>query len=160
MQKNKEMKKIKRVLVAACRVGERCRYDGKIEQDEKLMEKIKKEEWFVRPVCAEMLGGLGTPRNPATIVGGDGHDVWEGKAHVIDDRGRDITDAFKQGARECLTIARAMGATHAYLRERSPSCGVTVICDENRNEKPGMGVLAALLYKEGIEVLIDDEDEG
>jgi len=158
-KKVQPVKQIKRVLVAGCRVGSQCRYDGVVERDEKLMKKMEDEEWFALPVCPEMLGGLSVPREPATIVGGDGDDVWEGNAHVVDARGRDITNAFKRGARECLTIARSMVATHAYLRERSPACGVNVICDEEGIEREGVGVLTALLEEEGIEVLIYDEEE-
>jgi len=140
-------------------VGAQCRYNGIVIKDDKIMKQIKEEEWFARPVCPEMLGGLSIPRDPATIVGGDGHDVWDGNAKVIDKRGRNITNAFKRGARECLTIARAIGATHAYFKERSPSCGVTVICDEDGNERPGVGVTTALLEMEGIEVLVFDPEE-
>lgn len=157
-RKKKKIPKVKRVLVAGCRVGAQCRYDGSVEYDEKLMDKLREEDWFVRPVCPEMLGGLSIPRDPANIVGGDGFDVWEGKARVIDKRGRDMTNAYKRGARECLTIAKSIGATEAYLRERSPSCGVNVIVDEEGNEREGAGVLTALLESEGIEVLIYDED--
>ena len=150
-------KKVKRAVVSGCRMGAQCRYDGSVGQDEKLMKKIRDEEWFARPICPEMPGGLSVPRDPATIVGGEGEDVLEGKARVIDARGRDVTNAFLRGARECLNIARAVGATHAYLRERSPSCGVTVILDKEGNARPGKGVLAALLEREDIEVLIYDE---
>lgn len=150
--------KMKRALVSGCRYGAQCRYNGEIEQDDKLLKKIKDEEWFVRPICPEMLGGLSIPRDPSIIVGGDGYDVWEGNAKVIDARGRDLTKTYKRGARESLKMARSVGATHAYLRDRSPSCGVNVICDEHGNERPGKGVAAALLDIEGIEVLIYDPD--
>ena len=152
------IKKIQRVLVAGCLMGAQCRYDGSVGPDEKLMKKIKEGEWFARPVCPEMLGGLSVPRDPASIEGGGGEDVLDGKARVKDARGRDVTDAFLRGARECLRIARAVGATRVYLRERSPSCGVTIICDKDGNERHGKGVLTALFEREGIEVLIYDEE--
>ena len=151
-------KKMKRVIVSGCRMGAQCRYDGSVEQDDKLMKKVSEEGWFARPVCPEMLGGLSVPRDPASIEGGDGEEVLDGKARVMDARGRNVTNAFLRGARECLSIARAVGATHAYLRERSPSCGVTIICDKDGKERPGKGVLAALFEREDIEVLIYDEE--
>ncbi|MGQ9543191.1 MAG: 2-thiouracil desulfurase family protein [Candidatus Bathyarchaeia archaeon] len=43
------------------------------------------------PVCPEQLGGLGTPREPMSIVDGYGEDVLEGRAMVVDECRRDVT---------------------------------------------------------------------
>jgi len=103
------------------------------------------------PVCPEQLGGLSTPRPPATIFGGDGRDVLSGRARLRNDRDEDVTEAFLRGAREALGIARACGAAVALLKDQSPSCGcITRYCDRPGG---GMGVTAALLDAEGIRVL-------
>ena len=99
------------------------------------------------PVCPEQLGGLSTPRPPATISGGDGRDVLSGRALLRNDRGEDVTEAFLRGAREALSIARACGVKMALLKDQSPSCGcLTRYCDRPGG---GMGVTAALLEAEG-----------
>lgn len=41
-------------------------------------------------MCPEILGGFSTPREPAEIVGGNGEDVLDGKAKVIEKTGRDV----------------------------------------------------------------------
>lgn len=94
------------------------------------------------PVCPEQLGGLPTPRTPADLAGGDGHDVLAGRASVIDRKGHDVTGQFLRGARQCLTIARAQNSSTALFKAGSPSCGLTPRC----------GVTAALFLEEGIEV--------
>ena len=95
-------------------------------------------------VCPEELGGLGTPRPAAALVGGDGHAVLRGEARVLrveDDV--DVTAAFLKGA--SLAAEAGEGATEAILKARSPSCGVRVD-----------GVFAALLRQRGIKLRTDE----
>jgi uncharacterized protein YbbK (DUF523 family) len=104
------------------------------------------------PVCPELLGGLSVPRVPAEIVGGDGLDVLEGKAKVLNMDGVDVTAQFVEGAKRTLQIAQAIGAEEALFIEKSPSCGCGKIFDGTFKEKfrAGDGVTAALLKKNGI----------
>ena len=103
------------------------------------------------PVCPEQLGGLPTPRAAAEISEGDAFDVLSGLAKVVNATNEDVSAQFIKGAKEALKIARIIGAKKAYLKEKSPSCGVNLIKSEGL-EKSGSGVLAALFTKEGIEV--------
>lgn len=105
-------------------------------------------------VCPEVAGGLGTPRRPAEIVGGDGRDVLDGRAGVVDDAGADVTEAFVAGARRALELARRSGATIAVLTDKSPSCGPGEIYDGtfSGTRRTGIGVTAALLARHGIDV--------
>jgi uncharacterized protein YbbK (DUF523 family) len=121
------------------------------------IQKLIKEGKAI-PVCPEQLGGLSTPRNPAEIVGGDGEDVLDGKARVIDNQGRDVTDAFIRGAYETYRIAKTIGADEAILKEKSPSCGSCWIYDGSfqGKKKPGVGVTTALLKRKGIKVISED----
>lgn len=110
-------------------------------------------------VCPEVDGGLGTPRPPAEIRGGDGRDVLEGRARVVTQAGEDVTEEYLRGARRALERARAAGATTAILKARSPSCGRGGIYDGSfsRSLTAGDGVTAALLQRNGITVLSDEE---
>jgi uncharacterized protein YbbK (DUF523 family) len=144
------------ILISACLVGFDVKYDGSNNFNEVI------SEWFATkkaiPVCPEVLGGLSTPRDPAEIVGGDGNDVLDGKAKVITKYGKDVTDAFLKGAHETLNIALETGATTVILKERSPSCGGTMIYggEFNGQKKAGHGVTAALLKKNGIKVFSEE----
>ena len=70
-----------------------------------------------------------------------------------------MTDAYMPGAEIALASAQAAGATKAILKARSPSCGRGQIYDGSfsRTATAGDGVTAALLRREGIEVLTDEE---
>jgi len=103
------------------------------------------------PVCPEQLGGMNTPRPACEISGGDGHAVLSGSARVVDLNGTDMTEGFIRGAEETLKAAHLAGAQAAYLKENSPSCGVTMIKKGSRTES-GYGVTAALLEKNSIKV--------
>jgi uncharacterized protein YbbK (DUF523 family) len=83
------------ILVSACLIGENVRYDG----DNSLNGKIRRlmDEGSALPVCPEVAGGLATPRKPAEIRVGDGHDVLAGSARVIDTSGADVTKQFLKG---------------------------------------------------------------
>ena len=110
-------------------------------------------------VCPEEDGGLGTPRPPAEIVGGDGHDVLDGTARVVTKQGVDVTAEYVRGAEIAFAAAREAGAATAVLKSRSPSCGRGCVYDGTFTRTPtaGDGVTAALLKRNGIEVLTNDE---
>ena len=137
------------VIVSACLLGINCRYNGSNSLDESLIRQLK--DSHVVPVCPEQLGGLATPRAAAEISGGDGFDVLSGLAKVVNIEDKDVSAQFIKGAKEALNIARLIGAKRAYLKEKSPSCGVNIVKCEGL-EKSGSGVLAALFTKEDIEV--------
>jgi uncharacterized protein YbbK (DUF523 family) len=95
---------------------------------------------------------LGTPRPRAELRGGGGNDVVDGRARVMDARGRDVTEAFLGGAARATSIARAVGATEAWLTERSPSCGVEATHADGA-VVAGPGVTAAALARAGLRVV-------
>lgn len=149
------------ILVSKCLVGHPCRYDGKTKtapRVEAFLKKIESDGLHWTPVCPEELGGLGTPRPPAHLTGGDGRKVWENGAHVtrVHD-GKDVTQAFMKGARRALE----MGGEHilfAILKARSPSCGSGETTIEGQRAK-GDGVFTALLKKNKISVTTDENME-
>lgn len=143
--------------ISACLVGEKCRYDGKIIQIGKL-NKILTSIFFI-PVCPEILGGLSVPREIAEIFGGDGQDVIEGRAKVIDKNGNDLTLYFIKGAEETLKILKEKGINLVVFKRKSPSCGKGEIYDGtfSKKLKKGNGVTTALLLKNNIKVVNEKE---
>ncbi|GEB30542.1 MULTISPECIES: DUF523 domain-containing protein [Brevibacillus] len=139
-------------VISACLIGCECRYDQKSCLDSELEQLLR--EGKAIPVCPEQLGGLPTPRPPAEIVGGDGYDVLDGRAKIIDNTGRDVTAEFLAGAQQALRLATTVGATSAILKENSPSCGSSFVYDGQFSGKKvsGIGLTAALFRRNGIEV--------
>jgi len=129
------------ILVSACLVGLKTRYDGREKKSAACLAALQDQLWV--PVCPEQLGGLSTPRAAADLVGGDGEEVLQGAARVIDRMGLDVTANFIRGAEQVLKIATLLLAQKVYLRANSPSCGIG-------GKK---GVTAALLMRRGIEVV-------
>lgn len=137
------------IIVSACLLGLRTRYDGK---DAYSIEAVTSLEGrMVIPVCPEQLGGLPTPRPASQIIDGDGAAVLAGTAKVIDEFGADVTLQFMKGAMDVLQIAKLTDAEEAFLKERSPSCGVGTICRDSLCIN-GTGVTASLLKREGLTV--------
>jgi len=139
------------VLVSACLLGVRCRHDGRDRPDESLRAEAARSGVVLVPVCPEELGGLGTPRPAAELRGGDGRAVLDGRARVVTFEGRDVTAEFVAGARRAAAIAHAVGATEAWLTERSPSCG-TRGTHVDGQLVPGSGVASAALSRAGLSV--------
>jgi uncharacterized protein YbbK (DUF523 family) len=75
-------------------------------------------------------------------------------ARVVSVAGDDVTAAYRRGAEAAVALARAVGATRAVLKARSPSCGSSVVYDGtfSRHLVPGRGVTAAALAAAGLEV--------
>ncbi len=117
------------------------------------------EEKKAITVCPELLGGFLTPREPAEIIGGNGEDVLDGKAKVIEKSGRDVTELYIKGAYTTLKKAIDVNATVVVLKDYSPSCGSSMIFNgEFIGEKiAGNGVTAALLKRNGLQVISEKQ---
>ena len=150
---------MERILVSACLMGRRVRFDGRAKtSDDELLARWREEGRLV-PFCPEVEGGLPVPRPPAEIEGGvGGAAVLSGAARVLTAEGGDVTKAFLAGAYAALNVARSMGIRIAILKEGSPSCGSLRIYDGNfrGTAVPGQGVTAALLEAHGIAVFGED----
>ncbi len=148
-----------KILVSACLVGRRVRYDGKIVQPVHPVLGKWYQMKILMPFCPEMAGGLSVPRPPAEIVGGDGFSVLGGEAKIINTDGRDVTDCFLAGAQIALEKARRLEIGLAILKDGSPSCGSSYIYDGtfSKKYKPGKGVTSALLEKNNIRVFSEKD---
>ena len=144
---------VKIYAVSACLLGIRCRYNGGHQRSDKVLAFLRDQRFI--PVCPELLTGLPLPRPPAEIISGSGPEVLRGEARVKLADGTDVTEAFLRGAKEALAWIKLAGATHAILKERSPSCGVRQIHQPGKLAA-GPGVFAALLVEAGLEVVSEE----
>ena len=140
---------MEKLLISACLLGVSCRYDGKSKPNENVIKLMEKYELV--PVCAEIMGGLPTPRVPAEISG----------EKVITKDGRDVTEEYIKGAEEVLRLGKLFGAKKALLKEKSPSCGSGIIHNGKFDGGfvPGFGKTAKLLAENGFEVFGESQIE-
>jgi uncharacterized protein YbbK (DUF523 family) len=143
------------VLVSACLLGEKIRYDGSDKRcDDPILQRWLQEGRVV-PVCPEVVGGLPTPRASAEIAeGAGGLEVLRQVGKVMDATGRDVSEQFKQGAGQALQLARSKGIRIAVLKEGSPSCGSGYTYDGSFTGKKvdQPGVTTARLREAGVRV--------
>ncbi len=135
------------ILVSACLLGLRCRYDGQSKPNGAVL--ALREKHTLVPCCPEQLGGLPTPRSPSE---------WQG-ARIADREGQDVTARYLRGAEEAVSLARALGCELAVLKERSPACGSREIYDGSFSGVliPGEGSAARALRAAGIPVYGESE---
>lgn len=109
------------------------------------------DKYNLIPVCPEIMGGLGIPREPA--------EIFEDK--VVNSSGENVTEFFERGARETLKLARLYNSKCAILKERSPSCGYGKVYDGTFSGTliEGSGMTADLLIRNGIRVLGESQIE-
>lgn len=145
---------VTKVLVSACLLGNKVRYDGRASLSEHSILHQWIEEGRVIPICPEVSGGMSIPRDPAEIKGGDGYSVIAEQASVLQENGNDVTKSFLQGANNALVLCQENNIKVAVLTESSPSCGSSSIYNGSfsRSKTDGVGVTTALLIKHGIQV--------
>ena len=103
----------KKIIVSACLLGERCRYDGQKKEFPEVLEFLK--EYEVLPFCPEA-PIFGTPRERISVV----HVKGENRI-ITDESHEDVTNILE---REIRTFLKNNSSVHlSLLKSKSPSCG-------------------------------------
>lgn len=138
---------MEKILISACLVGDKTRYDGKSNYNPKIRDLLYKYELV--PFCPEVEGGLKIPRNVSEIK----------EEKVFDINGKEVTKYFVRGAEAALNICKYLQIKVAVLKENSPSCGTHNIYDGNFQNKKirGKGITAKLLENNGVKVISEEE---
>ena len=144
-----------KIGVSSCLLGNKCNFDGNDLLSafvKKLSENIQIE--FV-PFCPED-SVFGTPRPNLRIVNGEGADVLDGRATVVDQNNLDVTQKQIQAAHNFLFKLQSQSIKYAILMDGSPSCGSHILLSEENwprgGFKRGSGVATALLQRNNITV--------
>ncbi len=140
---------MKKILISACLVGDKTRYDEKSNYNP--LVKTLMERYELVPFCPEVEGGLSTPREPSEIV----------KDKVFMKDGKNVTRNFMKGAELAWNICNYLGIDIAILKDGSPSCGVHEVYNgkfENKKIK-GKGITTAYLMSKGVRVISENELE-
>lgn len=129
-------------IVSACLAGVPCRFDCQAKERAQIKEWV--EQGLAVAVCPEQMGGLSTPRPPAEIQG----------KRVVSIQGQDVTAEYQAGAEAAFQVAQSQQATEAYLKSKSPMCGVGRIYDGTFQGqlKSGDGIFAGKLKEAGLQV--------
>ena len=140
-------RKKKMILCSACLLGVECRFDGRGKKNRRVAALVKRN--ILIPICPELLGGLSVPREAAERRG----------SRIMTQSGQDVTRQFRLGAVRTLRLAKMLKIKKAILKQRSPSCGSGQVYDGTFSGKivAGNGVTTALLTKNGIQVVSEDD---
>lgn len=136
-----------KILVSACLLGEKCKYNGGDNYAPAIVEYVKDHQ--VIPVCPEMRAGMGCPRIPIEIVNGV----------LMDRNGKNVDGPMRKAIRDILNEIKDEDVSCAILKSRSPTCGVRQVYDGTFSGKliSGAGLFAQALKDAGYHV-IDSED--
>lgn len=141
---------MEKILISACLVGDKTKYNGKSNYTPLVKQLLEKYELV--PFCSEVEGGLRVPRSPSEI---------NYKGEVKNEKGINVTKNFISGAEKAYNICIYLGIKIAILKDKSPSCGVNQIYDGTFQHRliKGEGITTKLLRRKGIRVISSDEIE-
>ncbi len=144
---------MEKILISACFLGERVRYNGIVQQlSSQLLQQWKKQGRLIA-ICPEVISGLPVPRPPAEIN--------QSTKKVMTIESVDVTKQFTQGAQQALLLCQQHNIKFALLKESSPSCGSNTIYDGTFSQKKinGEGLTTTLLREHGIQVFCENSIE-
>lgn len=147
-----------RILVSGCIAGLPCGIDGTdYGMGETCRHLLSLRTVKAIPFCPED-HGMGTPRTMPDLHGGDGFGVLDGTARVLDEHGKDLTEAMRVGARAMVARAKEDQVELALLTDMSAACGSQVISlgsrlVADRRFQLGVGVATAMLLRAGVPVI-------
>ena len=147
-----------RVLVSGCLLGMPCGVDGTDYGLASPMRALLSLPTILPIAFCPEEHAMGAPRSMPDIHGGDGFDVLDGRAKVLDERDVDLTSKMLTGAQAMLERALTARVELAILTDMSAACGSQVISDgcrlvTQRRYQIGVGVATALLLRNGIPVV-------
>lgn len=136
-----------KILISACLLGEKCKYNGKDNYNEEVTAFCQGKE--VIAVCPEMMSGMGSPRTPVEIVHG----------RIVDKNGVDRDEIYRGGIAIAVKAIEGEKIELAILKARSPTCGVHEIYDGTftGTRISGEGIFAKVLRKKGIPIFDEEE---
>ncbi len=134
---------------SACVYGCKVRYNGKGWD---LIERMGRErELFTFHIyCPEVMAGLGVPRSPIRIAGGNGEDFWSDRADIVQ-QGKDKKNIEMKKAVQYVIDAIKRDHIRVYFyMEGSPTCGVKRTSNKGRKTGKPPGILGQRLLEEGL----------
>jgi len=138
-----------KIGISACNFGCQVRYNQRGWYRAGLLGRDN-EMFSWSPFCPEVMAGLGVPRAPIKLTGGNGDDFWAGQAKVKNRFGRDVGADLMAAEKHILDMIRKNGLEAYVFMEGSPTCGVyrTTLKDKRLGKPPG--TFGSLLLHEGL----------
>lgn len=136
-----------RVVVSACLMGRKCKYNGGDNASAAVQAYVQGHE--VVAVCPEQLAGLPTPRTC----------IEQRCGRLVDRDGNDVDAQCRAGVQRAMEIIGEAKVDLAILQPRSPTCGVHQVYDGTFTGRlvEGQGTFAAELIRRGVRVIEPDE---
>lgn len=137
-----------RVGISACCFGAQVRWNRK-GWDKIAVLGREKDDFIWAPICPEVMAGLGVPRPPIRLVGGDGNAIWNGTGKIKNRLGQDLTGPLKQGMLASEAMLEKSGIDAYVFMEGSPTCGVYRTTLKNKRLGKPPGAFGSLLLSKG-----------
>ncbi|PJE79121.1 hypothetical protein CI610_01903 [invertebrate metagenome] len=140
--------------ISSCLLGQKVRYNGGHKKSSFCVNDLAPLVEFI-PVCPEVGIGLGVPREPIRLVGGENVYRVQGTEH----QDLDVTEPLEAYAKKkCSEI---QGLSGYILMQKSPSCGMERVKIYHPNGNPsgfsGSGIYARTLMTQMPALPVEEE---
>ena len=88
---------MQKILISACLLGNKVRYDGRSQQFIHPLLSLWQQQNRLISICPEVVAGLSIPRAPAER---------QNKSSIITTNGIDVSKEFKHGAEQALLLCK------------------------------------------------------
>ena len=155
-QKGREVLKTPYKFEEKIKIGiSACNFGAKVRWNRKGWDRLdfigrERLEYVWTPVCPEVNSGMGVPRQPIRLVGGNGRDFWKGAAKIKNRQGHDVSADVSEGAKTSLSILKHADIQAFVFMEGSPTCGVYRTSLKGRRLGKPPGVFGSLMLDEGL----------
>lgn len=138
------------IIVSACLLGKRVRYDGK-SKPEPLLSELWGRRFRLVGVCPEIEAGLNVPREAMRLEGDSAHPALRGVVSR-----RDFTAPMHEWLARRLPELAELEPDGFLLKSRSPSCGLAPVAVHGAPQ-PGAGLFARCVAAAFPELAVADE---
>lgn len=140
-----------KVLVSACLLGEKVRYDGGHKRDLFLLETLGAHVTWV-PVCPEVECGLPVPREAMRLAGDPK------RPRLVTNRtGVDLTEKMERWAKARLDELSGLDVCGYVCKKDSPSCGRFRVAVSGAPRWDGTGIFSRLFMDRFPKIPVEEE---
>lgn len=149
-----------KILVSACLVGAKVRYDGRHAWcgDQSFLQWMSEGRLLI--FCPEVFSELTIPRDPMELeLKMISTYSPSQQIRVINKNGVDFSQQFMKGVQRAVDLVKQNCIKVAVLKEYSPSCGVTRVYDGTFSGQivNGQGVVAKALHQLGVVLFSENQ---
>jgi len=127
------------LLLSSCLLSLNCRYDAKKKKHSPFVDKMVSQSCSIMSICPEYSAVMKVPRNKIFLN--------RDSSMILNEDGENVTGIYKIAFSNLTKRAINFNPDIIILKEKSPSCALSIVSVYNEGKSNGIGVFAKHLKK-------------